>query len=229
MRRSLALAAYALGVVLFMAFVVVPFLTKERDIPAAVPSPPPLTAIDLVTVPGGGQMCMTDLAISAESRQLRFKIGSFRRKTPPLAVSVAAAGYSGSARVSGGLPDNSALSVPIPKPPGGRLATVCIRNLGERRIAFYAASDRAHSRVHVFVNHKSVYPTPTLSFAEAGRVSIAERAGVTVGRIAVFRGFLDHAWIVWLVAVGVLVGVPVLVGTGLVVSERQPRSDSSAE
>jgi hypothetical protein len=229
MRRSLALAAYALGVVLVAAFVVVPFLTKERDTPAAVPSPPPLTAIDLVKVPGGGRMCMTDLAISAESRQLRFKVGTYGRETPPLAVTLRAAGYSADARVTGGFPDNSDVALPIPAPRGGRLATVCIRNLGERRIAFYAASDRAHSRVHVFVDHEPVYPTPTLSFAEARPVSVADRAGVTAGRIVVFRGFLDHAWIAWLLALGVLVGVPVLVGAGLVVSERQPRSDSSAE
>jgi hypothetical protein len=104
---------------------------------------------------------------------------------------------------------------------------VCFRNRGTTKLAFYAASDRSRSRVRVVVDGKPVVATPTLAFAEAKPVSLAERAGVTAGRIAVFRGPLDHAWIVWAIALAMLVGVPVLVGLGLGASESQPRSDSS--
>src|SRR4051812_42477466 len=162
MRSRLALASYAFGLIVFTAFVAVPFITKKRDIPAEVPSPPPLTAVALVNLPGMSSMCMTDLAISAESRVMHFKVGTYGKPGPPLRVSVRAAGYSSGASVRGGFADNSELSVPIARPPGGRLATVCIRNAGQKRVAFYAASDRAHSRVQVFVNHKSVNASPTL-------------------------------------------------------------------
>src|SRR5689334_18243654 len=134
MRSRLALASYAVGLVVFAAFVVVPFVTKKRDIPAEVPSPPPLTAVAVVNLPGMSRMCMTDLAISAESRVMHFKVGTYGKPGPPLGVSVQAPGYSSRASVPSGFADNLQLSVPIARPPSGRLATVCIRNLGHKRI-----------------------------------------------------------------------------------------------
>jgi hypothetical protein len=232
MRRpvAIALGAYALALALFVAFVAVPFVTKKREIPAEVPSPAPLRTIDLVNVGPGSRICMTNLAVSAESRVVRFKVGTYRRPGPPLGVTIKAGDYSGTSSVPAGYPDNADVQVPIPPPSSGRAAAVCVRNDGRHRVAFYAAGlDPAHSRVKVTIDGSPEYSTPTLSFGEAKRVSIAERAGVTAGRIAVFRGFLDHAWVVWLLAFGMLVGVPVLTGLGLVLSERQPRSDSSAE
>jgi hypothetical protein len=51
---------------------------------------------------------------------------------------------------------------------------------------------------------------------------------VIAGRIAVFRGFLDHAWVVWLLALLALVAVPVLVAAGLAAALRdQLRTVSS--
>jgi hypothetical protein len=227
MAKATGLVVYALALVLFAAFVAVPFLGKKRDIPAAVPSPPPLVATDLVVLKPSDHVCMTGLAISKQSRQVRFRAGTYHKPGPALAVTVKAAGYSGtSASVAAGWEDNALLSVPIPALPSARLGTVCIRNQGKVKIALYAAADQAHSRVHVFVDGKQVYPTPTLVFAEAKPVSLADRAGVTAGRIAVFRGFLDHAWVVWVLAIAALVVVPMLVALAL--SSAQRRSDSSA-
>jgi hypothetical protein len=172
---------------------------------------------------------MADLAISAESRRMRFKVGTYGKPGPPLAVTLRAPGYTARSGVRSGFEDNSSLQVALPAPPGGRLATVCIRNDGQHRVAFYAAGDSARSRVHATVNGKREHATPTLSFAEARPVSIAQRAGVTAGRIAVFRGLLDHAWVVWLLAGLMLAGVPLLVAAGLAASARQLRNDSSAE
>lgn len=225
MRR--ALMAYALGLALFAGFVAIPFLTKKRDIPAEVPSPPPLTAVDLVDVGAGARVCMKDVGVSAESRRMRVVVGTYGRPGPRLRVSIGGR----LAAVPAGFKDNSTLAVPIPPPGRGAIATVCIRNLGASKIALYAAADRSRSRVRTFVNGREVAATPTLSFAEAEPVSIAGRAGVIAGRIAVFRGFLDHAWVVWLLAVAMLAAVPLLVAIAQWRSEEvaQRRSGSSAE
>lgn len=223
MRRGVVagLVAYAAVLVAFTAAIAVPFVTKERDIPAEVPSPPPLSFTDLDVVRGGGRLCMTDAAISAESRQMRFKLGTYGRPGPPLAVTVRGAQYRAARTVATGYPDNSTLAIDLPRPGHSQLVTVCVRNRGRSRIAFYAASDRAESRVHVFTNGKRVAPTPMLSFNEAHPTTIAKRAGVTAGRIAVFRGFLDHAWIVWTVAFLTAIGVPLLIGLALAAAARR--------
>ena len=217
MRRHLAVALglYFAGVVLFAAFVAVPFLTKKRDIPAAVPSPPPLVATSVDDLGPGQTLCMSDIAISAESRQMRFKVGTYERPGPPLAVTVTGSGYRAAANVPPRYADNTTLAVAIPRPPGSRLVTVCIRNRGRHKIGFYAAADRAESRARVSVAGKRVVATPTLTFNPRERSTVAGQAGVIAGRIAVFRGFLDHAWVVWLLALLALVAVPVLVAAGL--------------
>jgi hypothetical protein len=221
MRRPvpIALGVYAACLVVFAVAVGVPFLTKKRDIPAEVPSPPPLVATSLDVIRPGSRLCMRDVAISPQAQQMRLSVGTYFRPGPPLAVTVRAPGYTARARVAGGYKDNSTVTVALPRPPSSRLVTVCVRNTGARKVALYAAADTAHSRVLVYINGRSVTPTPTLSFHEARPVSLADRAGVTAGRIAVFRGFLDHSWIVWLLAALAMVGAPILIALGLARSE----------
>jgi hypothetical protein len=230
MRRHLAVALglYLAGAVLFAAFVAVPFLTKKRDIPAAVPSPPPLVATSVDDLRAGQTLCMSDIAISAESAQMRFKVGTYRRPGPPLAVTVTGSGYRAAANVAAGYADNATLAVAVPRPPGSRLVKVCIRNRGRHKVGFYAAADRAESHASVVVAGKRVVATPTLIFYERKPSSVASQAGVIAGRIAVFRGFLDHAWVVWLLALLALVAVPLLVAAGLAAALRdQLRTVSS--
>jgi hypothetical protein len=172
---------------------------------------------------------MTDLVVSAEARGMRFSVGTYRRPGPPLATTIRAGDYSAGGKVPGGYPDNSAVQVPLPAPPSGRPAQVCVRNLGKHKLALYgAALDPARSRVRTLLDGSFQNFTPTFMFVD-GRPSIAGNAGVTAGRIAVFRGFLDHAWVVWLLAFAMLVGVPLLAALGLALSADQRRSDSSSE
>jgi hypothetical protein len=226
---AVALAVYVVVMALFAAFVAVPFATKKRDIPAEVPSPPALRVPDLVVVRAAQRLCMAQVALSAQTRGARFAVGTYRRPGPPLDVTVRAPGYSAHAALRGGYADNTSPSVSLPAPKSSRIATVCVRNDGRHKVALYAASDSARSRVQPTLDGKPVFPTPALSLTEGRRVSLIDSAGVTAGRIAVFRGFLEHTWIVWLLAISVVVGVPVLAGVALVASQRQLRSDSSAE
>jgi hypothetical protein len=221
MRRTvlIAVGVYMAALAVFAVAVGLPFLQKKRDIPAEVPSPPALVATSLDVIPPGGRLCMRDVAISAQAQQMRVALGTYFRPGPALGISVRAPGYDARARVPAGYKDNSTLIVPLRRPPSSRLVTVCVRNTGTRKLALYAAADRAQSRVVVTIDGRHVSPTPALSFNEARAVSIAASAGVTAGRIAVFRGFLDHSWIVWLLALLALVAAPVLIALGLARSE----------
>lgn len=232
MRKPLlvALAFYVAGAALFAGIVAVPFLDKQRDTPTAVPSPSPLVATALDILDPAARLCMTDVAISAQSEQVRFMVGTYHKPGPPLLVTIRGEGFAGSERVAGGYDDNVTLAVPVPRPSSSRLVTVCIRNAGRRKIALYAAEDRAQSRVNVFLNGERANATPTLHFHEAGQVTIAGRAGVTAGRIAVFRGFLDHAWVVWALALLGVCVLPVLLAAALAAAFRdQFRTTSSGE
>jgi hypothetical protein len=213
--RKAALATYVLLLVLFAALIARPYLRTQHDTPAEVPSPTPLVATSLDVMQPGQRLCMTDVAISRQSRQVRFRAGSYGKPGPPLRVTVRAPGYTSAAAVRGGWEDNVVQALPLRAPPRDQLVTVCIRNTGHRKIALYAADDSAHSRVNVFLDGQRIGPTPELSFWEGRARSIAQNADVTAQRIATFRGIFDHTWIVWTLAVLFALGLPVLVGVGL--------------
>ena len=224
MRRlaMLALIGYAAVLGAFGVFIGIPFLTEERDIPAEVPSPSALFFTSLDVVPGGGRLCMTDVTITKQTAHVRYQIGTYKKPGPPLELTIRGDSYSARVAERRGYKDNAIHAVAIPKPPRDQLVTVCIRNRGRSKIAFYAAADRAISRVNVFVDHERVVPTPSLSFHERAPVSLADRAGVTAARIATFRGFLGHTWMVWVLAILFAIGVPVLMGVALRGAARRP-------
>jgi hypothetical protein len=219
--RSAAIAVYVALLALFAVFIAGPFLGKQHDTPTEVPSPPPLAFVSLDTVKGGGRLCMTDVALARRSREMRFQIGTFRRPGPPLVVSIRGAGYRMQHRVGAGYADNLVHRIALPPPPRDELVTVCVRDAGRRKIAFYAAGDHAQSRVNVFVDGKRAGPTPTLSFHEAGTASIEQNAGLTARRLATFRGVFGHAWIMWTLAVLFVLGVPLLAGAALWTAARR--------
>lgn len=207
MRRpaAIGLTAFAVVLALFVVVAAVPFVTKKRDQPASITSPPALESVSLVIVKPHQRACMPQLAMDSHARQARFKIGTFGKPGPRLAVSITPGGDT---VIAPGWADNSTLTAPVD--PGGhdRLATACIADEGNVKIALYAASDRAQSRALAVVDGKRGDASPQFGFWEAGPVSIATRAPVTVERIATFRGFLSHAWIVWIALALFLVGVP---------------------
>jgi hypothetical protein len=213
--RSAALAAYVAVLAAFTLFIGKPFLEKQREFPAEVPSPYPLAVQSLDVVRGGGRLCMTDVAISRQTEQMRFQIGTYGRPGPPLQVSVRAPGYRAAVRVGAGWADNLVHHVPLPRPAGDQLVTVCIQNGGRRKIAVYAAGDNARSRVGVFIDGQRVFDTPQLAFYERGHASIAQRASLTADRLATFRGLFGHEWIVWVLAFLFAAGMPVLLGAAL--------------
>jgi hypothetical protein len=215
MRRT-ALIAFVVVLGLFGVFIALPYLSDERDLFAAgVPSPPPLQFTSIDQVPGHGRACMTDLALTPQSEKMQFQVGTFRKRGPALTVTINAPGYSSRSRVPAGFEDNAILELGIKPPPSSRLVTLCIRNDGKRKVALYASADRAKSRVNVFVNGKQVEATPWLIFGEAEPRTIWQRLPLTFDRVAIFRGFLGHPWLVWTLALLFAIAMPVLMGAGL--------------
>jgi hypothetical protein len=213
--RKAALAAYAVVLVLFAGLIAVPYLDARHDTPAEVPSPEPLAPPALDLVPAGGRLCMSGVGMTQQAQEMRFRVGSYGKPGPSLVVTIQGRGYSATTRVPGGWPDNLMQRIAVRRPSRDQLALVCIRNAGRTKIALYAASDTARSRVAVKVDGQRVGPTPGLAFYGSHETSIADNASVTAGRVAVFRGFLGHAWIVWTLAILFIVGTPVVIGVAL--------------
>ena len=213
--RSAALIAFVAGLIAVLAFEAVPWLGRERDFPAEIPNPPALQVVSLDIVKGGQTICVKEIAAETHSRQVRFTVGTYMKPGPALELRVTAPGYRTVARQPAGYADNATLQLPIAAPRRAMLVTVCIENQGQRKIALYAADDRARSRAAVTIDGARVSATPTLGFWEGKNVSIADRAGLTVERMSTFRGFLGHAWLLWTLLVLFCAGMPVALGVAL--------------
>jgi hypothetical protein len=214
MRRA-AVAVFAAGVLAYIAFAAIPWLTRDRDFPSTIPQPPPLTAQSVVALGPGDVVCMRAVAVEQHAGQVRFVTGTYGKPGPPLEVRVTGEGYRTTARLPGGYADNSAHAVAIEPPTRPLLVTACIRDAGARKVALYGSSDRSRSRVLVTVNGHGEGVAPQLAFYEREPVSIAERLSSVVERVAAFHGFLGHTWLVWLVALLVVAAVPAGIGAAL--------------
>jgi hypothetical protein len=155
---------------------------------------------------------MSEIAVEQHARQARFRAGTFGKAGPALTVTMRGAYYGATEQIAAGWEDNALQMVAVPAPKRDDLLTVCIRNNGKVRIALYASSDRTLSRSHVTVNGHLQHASPTFGFWEGKPHTLGQRAGLTVERIAVFRGPFAHAWIVW--TAFVLFGLALPLGFG---------------
>jgi hypothetical protein len=220
--RKAALAAYLIVLAFFAFVIALPYLTKQHDTPASVPSPPGLHSTAIDGVPGRGVMCMEGATLTKQSEQMRMRAGSYGRPGPPLLITMHGPSYSATYRVKAGWRDNSQIIVPVRRPAHDKLVTICIHNGGRKDIAFYSAADTAQSRLVVLVNKQRVSATPELAFYTGHTRSIAQNAGLTAGRIAIFRGVLGHTWIIWILAILFIAAVPVMLGVALWTAPREP-------
>jgi hypothetical protein len=217
MRSPSAITAgvFAAALLVFTIVLAIPFLTKKRDYPAAITSPPALTEVALDDVPPGRRLCMTQITAEPHSQVARFVVGTYGKPGPPLTLELSGARYHSSATVAAGYQDNQVHQVRVQAPPRALLVRACIRNGGRTKIALYSADDgHATSRAGVTVGDKRDIATPAFGFWEASPHSIAARAPLTVHRIAVFRGPLGYTWVVWLVLALALAGLTA--GLGIV-------------
>lgn len=213
--RKAALAVFGAAVVACLVFAALPWLTRNRDFPSTIPQPPPLTVQSLVEMKAGDDVCMRDVAMEPHAGQARFVTGSYGRTGPALEFRISGPGYRVRRHIAAGYADNHPHVVAINGPPRTMLVTVCFRDEGPRKVALYGSNDRARSRVQVTNDGAREGVAPQLAFYEAKPVSIADRLGSVVDRVAAFRGFLGHAWLVWLLALASLIVMPVGVGIAL--------------
>jgi hypothetical protein len=91
-------------------------------------------------VPPRGQRCAPGQNVPAKASHVRIYAGTFGRRGQPVEVTVTAGGRRlSTGRVPGGYPDHAPLAVPVtPQPRALHDATVCVRNLGARRLQFAA-------------------------------------------------------------------------------------------
>ncbi len=201
-----ALAVLALGA----WFVVRPFMAELRDIPAEVPSPAALREADTVPLVRDHPVCFPYAVAETHSQQAQFKVSAPAGPAGELRLSMVAtddSGYRANAVLAPGTPDGQLVTLAVPPPAKPVPLRVCFENRGEP-VALYASGDRTTSRSIAVVDGRPTRRSVWFSFHEATPHSITQRLPVILQRMTVFRPGYVGRGLLWLLFVGVLIGVP---------------------
>jgi hypothetical protein len=200
-------AATIAGLVAVLALVAVPFLTKDRVLPAVVPQPPALERVALVRVRPGGRACLNGIVVDPYSQIAQIKVGTRGAPGLPITLALDGAGYHAVGHAAGGYADNSTLAIPVRAPRRATEVNACVRNDGPHIALLYGANDRATAAATTTVDGRPITTNYDLAFHEARPTSFAHRASAIAARVTRFRP--GGPWLAWLLAGLVLAGVPV--------------------
>jgi hypothetical protein len=202
--RRGAVAFTAALIVLGALVVLLPSLLRDRPRVDATPSPPPLSSVALVNVPGAQRACLRNVVLDRGSQLARFTVGTYGRPGPALAVTAAGRRY----RVPAGFPDNAHLTVALAPPATPTATSFCITNTGRRTIALYGSDElRTRSRVEVTVGGKPVGADVTLTLDRRTSASVLDQLGAVVERTTRWRPGVGEP-VVWALILLVLIAVP---------------------
>lgn len=187
----------------------VPFLTREREMTAGVPSPRAVFEVGLVPVAGGRELCVSDVTIPPDAQLLRFAVGTYRRPGPQLRVTLSGAGYGDRIGVAAGYADNALMSLAMKPPPRTLLGRVCVANEGTTRIALTGTTEeRTVSRPVGRIDGKVVRGDAYLAFLERRPASVLQRTHEIAERMSVFRPAIVGPTLLWAIVALVLLGIP---------------------
>jgi hypothetical protein len=185
------------------------FLLADRDLVASTPSPRPVFKITLIDVPPGEPLCIRNVTIPKDARQIRFQVGTFGRPGPGLDVSLTAPGYSGRVEVPAGYADSALVVEPMRPPRTDVFGQVCVRHDGADKIALVGSTEeRTRSRPADTVAGRPVDPDAYLAFYEGRHGSALGRTPAIIDRASAFRPGIVGPWLLWPLLVLTVVGVP---------------------
>jgi hypothetical protein len=211
-RRAVLLMAVVLlaGAVVFA----VPWWTRDRVLPASIPSPSALFAVAYVPVDPGQEACFDNAAIEPHSDVATVRVATGGKPGPPLELRLRGGGWSQTVALAGGYADGATLRAPLRPPSRSVLARVCLADRGSVPAQIYASADRTRSRSIAEVGGRSQGKSIWFALYERKPVSLLARLGVTAGRIEAFRPGVVGRWLVYLLAAALAALLPVAVVLG---------------
>jgi hypothetical protein len=223
--RRWAIIGAVVVFVLGALFVVRPFVSAQRDMPAEIVSPASLNVTATIPLKPGHPICFDHAVAERHSEFVRFRVSSPDGPAPQMTVTIDGPTYAAKATIPAGLLDTQTAQAPIPAPPTDEPVRVCISNDGKTPTALFASTDRAQSRSLATIDGKLQAGSVWFAFYEPRWRAISERVPLTIDRMTVFRPGWVHPWLLWIIAILFLVGVPVVSVWALVRALRDDGAD----
>lgn len=207
----LATVLIAAGVLLGALLWFRPYLTKKQASVSAVPAPNALTAINPYPLAPGQQVCMTSVAVEPNSLAAQFQLHPAKpgpQGGPPVTMVLSAPGYRSVSQLAGGYPGGLA-TVSMTPPRHSLLGTACFIDRGNTGVVLLGSAEaRTVSRSATSIAGVSVVGDVSLTLLDTRPGSLLEQAGTIFGHASNLTDHLIPVWLVWILAVLVLCGVP---------------------
>jgi hypothetical protein len=228
----LAAAAVAFAILWGAADSLRPFATFEREV---VQSTPGLGALDsryTLALEPGDEACIDPVTLTPGSQVARFRVLAPKdRPAPPLEITARAGSYRSSGTAEGYPTGGDVLVTAELDPPERELrGSVCARNAGETPVELVGAQDiRSLVPADLLFNGDPIEGKDLeLTLLERERRSIAERPGELIEHAQALGADFAPTWLLWVIAVLVLVGVPVVVVAGYFLAVRSDADDAAS-
>ena len=222
--RSPVVALVAVAVAAAAAVAVVG-ATDERELAFTTNVRAVRTVVDVVP---GSQACQTGLESAAEFDVVELLPGTGELPGPPLLVTAREAftyRELATGRLPAGARDNQGVRVRLERPvPEGELFDLCVRNDGDRPVAFYGGPTR-ESPGHSVVGEPSAEVHPgkgdmKIVFLRSEPRSALAQLPDMFDRATRFRPDIVGEWTFWLLLVAVAAGIPALLAFALRATRR---------
>ncbi|HEU4974694.1 MAG TPA: hypothetical protein VFT50_06355 [Baekduia sp.] len=186
------------------------WLWRDRSVVAAVPQPPAIEHVALVTVPPRANACLDGITLPPDGEVALMQAGTMGQPPTPLTVVASGAdGYRSVTRVPPTWTDNGELYVRLRPPANDVPGRLCVRNRGRHDIALYGADDRAQTVAVTTVDGKPVTGNFDLTLLEARPSSIADHVGEIASDLGTFRP-IGGTGLMVVLGLLVVLGIPVL-------------------
>jgi hypothetical protein len=223
MRRAGAIVLLAVAGLGLLGLLVVAGRDK-RDLAFTLGVVPTIPA---ATLKPGVRVCQVPIGVPDEFNRVRLRAGSPGGPGQPLqltVVDVATNSVVGRGRLPGGYPYSTEQSASVGQVGAERRIAVCVRNLGGRNVQIFGNTDAGSPTSHAFIRGRGLPNDLTLVFLRSGERSQLAALPDLFERASVFRPGWVGPWVYWLLAAGVLLGVPLLLARALALSEEPPEA-----
>jgi hypothetical protein len=191
-----------------------PYLTSQRVPVAEVPAPAALSALTPFAVAPQAQACMSPVTVTPDSDIAEFQLRPAAPSPtggPPVELVLSAPGYRAVLAVPGGYPGGG-VGLPIAPPAHAEIASACFINRGKTPVLLIGTSEgRTTSRPATTIAGRRVLGDIALTFATARQVSLLDRLGEVFDHASNLTDRLVPAWLVWMIAIAVALGVPIAI------------------
>jgi hypothetical protein len=185
------------------------FLHAGHDLVASTPSPRAVFEVSLIDIPAGKRLCIGDVTIPHDARQIRFQVKTYGVPGPPLNVELEGGSYRATVPVPGGYPDGGLIAERMPPPPADVLGQVCLRNTTDRGFSLIGtAEERTLSRPEGEVDGRVQPADAYLAFYEARQAGALRVLPDVIERMSAFRPGIVGPWLLWTLLVLTAIGVP---------------------